>query len=207
MRRRTKDTLELGPDVIQLLLPHRRPLLMVDRVVSYAPEPAPTMEAWRHISANEEVFAGHFPDLHLWPGVYTIEGMGQTCQLLFVISQLQRLRREQGGAADDILVALRNMEAGFRQEAGYSPEVASQMMEQMPDPSAFMGFSTAVDVKLLRPVFAGQRLEYRVTQTHVMDDFLRWDVEARSEGRDVARGKMSAKVGVALPLWEIKNKK
>ena len=202
MRRRTKDTLDLGPDVIQILLPHRRPLLMVDRVVSYVRRPRPTLVAWRHVSANEEVFAGHFPGLHLWPGVYTIEGMGQTCQLLYVLGQLQRLREEQGGAAGDILVALRNLEAGYRQEPGFQPELAQTMMEQMPDPSAFMGFSTAVDVKLLRPVFAGQRLDYRVTETHVMDDFLRWDVEARAEGQDVARGKMSAKVGIALPaVW------
>ena len=199
MRRRNKDTLDLGPDVIQVLLPHRRPLLMVDRVLSYAREPRPTLEVMRHISPNEEVFAGHFPGLHLWPGVYTIEGMGQACQLLYVLGQLQRLRQEQGGEADDILVALRNLEAGYRQEPGFQPEMAETMMRQMPDPSAFMGFSTAVDVKLLRPVFAGQRLEYRVTQTHVMDDFLRWDVEARVEGKDVARGKMSAKVGIALP--------
>ena len=202
MKRRTKDSLDLGPDVIQILLPHRRPLLMVDRVVSYSRQPRPTLLAWRHVSANEEVFAGHFPGLHLWPGVYTIEGMGQTCQLLYVLGQLQRQREEQGGDAEDILVALRNLEAGYRQEPGFQPELAETMMEQMPDPSAFMGFSTAVDVKLLRPVFAGQRLEYRVTETHVMDDFLRWEVEARAEGQDVARGKMSAKVGIALPaVW------
>src|SRR5262249_30324140 len=82
---KTKHNLSLGPDTIQRLPPHGRPFLMVDTVEGYERAPHPTLLAARHVSANEPVFEGHFPGLHLWPGVYTIEGLGQSANLLLVI--------------------------------------------------------------------------------------------------------------------------
>jgi hypothetical protein len=58
--------------------------------------------------------------------------------------------------------------------------------------------SSAVEVKLLQPVFGGQRLDYRVTLTHEIDKMERFDVEALVDEVPVARGVMTATRGFEL---------
>ena len=79
----------IGADVIEHLIPERHPMIMVDRVIDYRSSPHPQLSAERYVSANEPVFVGHFPDLKLWPGVHTIEGLRQCCVLLDAIRQLE----------------------------------------------------------------------------------------------------------------------
>jgi 3-hydroxyacyl-[acyl-carrier-protein] dehydratase len=193
----------LGADVVSRLLPHRRPLLMVDTIEAYEPGPRPTLRAARNISANEAVFEGHFPGLLLWPGIYTIEGMAQTCNLLRVLLGLQEGWRRNGGEAADVLAALRNMDLGFRLQPGYRPEASKRLVAllttDLADPVTRLGVSTAVEVKFLQPVFAGQRLIYTVTQTHAVESMLRFEVQAEVDGRIVARGAISGAIGLALP--------
>jgi 3-hydroxyacyl-[acyl-carrier-protein] dehydratase len=187
-----KSNLSLGPDVIQRILPHRRPFLMVDTVEDYDRAPRPTLRAARHISANEPVFEGHFPGLSLWPGVYTIEGLSQAANLLVVIMTCEEAWDARGGRSGDALAALRNMELGYRMQPGFRPELSAELEKALGDGPADgasrIGMSAAVDVKLVAPVFAGQKLDYRVTHTHAMDDLARFEVEASVAGKPVARG-------------------
>lgn len=195
--------LHLGPDVVTRLLPHRRPFLMVDSIVGYARAPRPSLCAARVISANEPVFEGHFPGLHLWPGVYTIEGMGQSCNLLRILLELQGAWETQGRDPDGVLEALRNMDLGFHFQPGYRADVgkdlADVLAKDLATPTSRMGVSAAVDVKFLHPVFAGQTLVFTVTQTHAVEGLLRFEVEAEVESRLVARGVMSGAMGSKLP--------
>lgn len=199
MKKRTADSLELGPETIQMLLPHRPPLLLVDRVLRFSRTPQPSLVARRYITANEPVFEGHFPGLKLWPGIYTIEGLGQSCNLLSVINGMLQHWEERDGDPQEVLGALKNLELGFRMHPGYRPELAERLRRDMPDPSRLLGLSTSVDVKLLAPVFAGSCLEYSVREIALVERNERWEVEATVEGRSVAKGVMSARVGVDLP--------
>lgn len=60
------------------LLPHRPPMLLVDRVLSLS---ATACEAVKNISYAEPCFQGHFPGAPIFPGVLTLEALGQTCAL------------------------------------------------------------------------------------------------------------------------------
>jgi 3-hydroxyacyl-[acyl-carrier-protein] dehydratase len=193
--------LRLGPDVIERLIPHRRPFLMVDAVVGYQGGPRPTLRASRHVSANEPVFEGHFPGLHLWPGVYTIEGMGQSCNLLHVIASLEQGWAEGGEDPEDLFGALHNLELGYKLAPGYRPEGSARLLSVLADPDlpSRMGMSAAVDVKLLAPVFAGQRLDFVVAQTHLVEGMIRFEVRAEVEGRLVAKGVLTSTRGVRFP--------
>jgi 3-hydroxyacyl-[acyl-carrier-protein] dehydratase len=70
----------LGINEIKEYLPHRYPLLLVDRVVDY--EIGKTITAIKNVTVNEEFFNGHFPHKPVMPGVLMIEAMAQTAAIL-----------------------------------------------------------------------------------------------------------------------------
>ncbi|MDP1827751.1 MAG: hypothetical protein Q8L48_31045 [Archangium sp.] len=194
-----KTTLELGPDVVQRLIPHRRPLLMVDRLEAFEDGAQPTLHAARNISANEPVFDGHFPGLHLWPGVYTIEGLLQASNLLHILWVARQEVKAQGGDPEEVFAALKNLELGYRLHPGYQPELTEKFKALLgadPDPVSRGGLAGAIDVKLTAPVFAGQRLEYRVTLSRVVEQLQRFEVEAAVAGRTVAKGTVTSSRGM-----------
>ena len=67
-------------DEIKKLLPHRYPFLLVDRVVEI--EKGKRILAYKNITANEDVFNGHFPQTPIFPGVMIVEAMAQVSGLL-----------------------------------------------------------------------------------------------------------------------------
>lgn len=74
----------LDIQLIKKLLPHRYPMLLVDRVLDY--EPGKRITALKNVSANEEFFNGHFPHKPVMPGVLMIEALAQTAALLSFVS-------------------------------------------------------------------------------------------------------------------------
>ena len=69
-------------DILKVLkaLPHRYPLLLVDRVKSI--ELGERIHAVKAVSFNEEFFQGHFPGAPIMPGVLQIEAMAQAAAIL-----------------------------------------------------------------------------------------------------------------------------
>lgn len=65
---------------ILTLLPHRYPILLVDRVLEL--EPRQRIKALKNVSINEPYFSGHFPQHPVMPGVLIIEALAQAAALL-----------------------------------------------------------------------------------------------------------------------------
>lgn len=63
-------------------LPHRYPLLLVDRVKSL--EIGERINALKAVSFNEEFFQGHFPGRPIMPGVLQIEALAQAAAILAI---------------------------------------------------------------------------------------------------------------------------
>ena len=61
---------------IQAILPHRYPLLLVDRISEL--ELGKFVRGYKNISISDQVFNGHFPNHPIYPGVLILEGMAQT---------------------------------------------------------------------------------------------------------------------------------
>jgi beta-hydroxyacyl-ACP dehydratase FabZ len=73
------------------LLPHRYPLLLVDRILDF--EPKEWIRGLKNVSFNEEVFQGHFPSRPVLPGVYIVEAMAQTGGCLLMREYEDRARK------------------------------------------------------------------------------------------------------------------
>ncbi len=67
-------------NAIKKILPHRYPILLVDRVTELKINES--IVAYKNITASEPIFEGHFPDKPIYPGVYMIEGMAQAGAVL-----------------------------------------------------------------------------------------------------------------------------
>lgn len=68
------DPLEIAD--IMRILPHRYPMLMVDRIINITKDSGGT--GVKNVSINEPYFEGHFPSKPVMPGVLIIEAMAQT---------------------------------------------------------------------------------------------------------------------------------
>jgi 3-hydroxyacyl-[acyl-carrier-protein] dehydratase len=69
-------------DIHQILkqLPHRYPMLLVDRVLEI--EKGKRIRAIKNVTINEPFFTGHFPHRPVMPGVMMLEALAQTAALL-----------------------------------------------------------------------------------------------------------------------------
>ncbi|MGA8032459.1 MAG: 3-hydroxyacyl-ACP dehydratase FabZ [Casimicrobiaceae bacterium] len=74
--------------MIQRLLPHRYPMLLVDRVLDW--EAGKFIRGLKNVTANEPFFQGHFPDYKVMPGVLVVEAMAQLAGLLTMLSEFAR---------------------------------------------------------------------------------------------------------------------
>ena len=77
---------------IQSIIPHRYPMLLVDRVLDY--QPGKWLHAIKNVSINEQVFNGHFPELSIFPGVMILEALAQATGILGFRSTEDREEKE-----------------------------------------------------------------------------------------------------------------
>lgn len=70
----------IGVEEIQKLIPHRYPMLLVDRVLDY--QPGKWLHGIKNVTINEPVFTGHFPELAIFPGVLILESLAQATGIL-----------------------------------------------------------------------------------------------------------------------------
>jgi 3-hydroxyacyl-[acyl-carrier-protein] dehydratase len=73
-------------DILEIMqvLPHRYPLLLVDRILEM--ELGKRIVGLKNVSINEPYFQGHFPGFPLMPGVYVLEALAQVGGILMIKS-------------------------------------------------------------------------------------------------------------------------
>lgn len=71
----------MNKEEIKKILPHRDPILLVDRVIEKGND---YIIAEKEITSENPVLKGHFPNYPIYPGVYIIEGMAQASGLMLL---------------------------------------------------------------------------------------------------------------------------
>jgi 3-hydroxyacyl-[acyl-carrier-protein] dehydratase len=88
-----------GRDVIESLLPHRPPFLLVDEIVEL--EPGKRVVGRREIRADDWWFPGHFPERPVMPGVLTIEAIAQCGAVAVLADEANRAKMPFFAGIDD----------------------------------------------------------------------------------------------------------
>lgn len=149
---------------------------MVDRIISYQSDPL-SLIAERYISANEPVFTGHFPDMKLWPGIYTFEGLRQSCHLLHILHELEKA---------DLLKGLTELHHRQILRPQINHKLCQRVLDYLKnnkpsDPDLF-----SLRIKLLEPVFAGTLMRYHCALED--NDLHCWSVKAAVDEQLIAKG-------------------
>ena len=69
-------------DILEIMeyLPHRYPMLLVDRVTEFIPQKS--IRGIKNVTINEPFFPGHFPNYPVMPGVLVVEALAQIASIL-----------------------------------------------------------------------------------------------------------------------------
>lgn len=76
----TRNQPDISLDQLMRLLPHRAPMLMIERLINVIP--GESAIGIKTISINDWYFQGHFPQKPVMPGVMIIEALAQTAAAL-----------------------------------------------------------------------------------------------------------------------------
>lgn len=86
----------LDIEQIRAILPHRFPMLLVDRVLEI--EPGKRAVGLKNVTINEDFFNGHFPERAVMPGVLILEAMAQVGGVLMLsVPEMENLLPVIGG--------------------------------------------------------------------------------------------------------------
>lgn len=74
--------IKLNSSDIMMILPHRYPMLLIDKVIKWKPK---HLTAVKMLTINEQMFQGHFPKRPILPGIYMIEMSAQAAALMYIL--------------------------------------------------------------------------------------------------------------------------
>ena len=92
--------MELDINEIMKILPHRPPMLLVDRILEI--EPFKSATGLKNITMNEPQFLGHFPNNPIMPGVLLLEAMAQVGGVAMLYPEEHRGKIALFGGMDNI---------------------------------------------------------------------------------------------------------
>jgi 3-hydroxymyristoyl/3-hydroxydecanoyl-(acyl carrier protein) dehydratase len=171
--------------LITKLLPHRSPFLMVDTVTFYHGGNNPSLNARYTITENEPSYSTPDSDGH-WPSIYVIEGLGQSCNLMIIISVIEKRFLEAGilfESMDEVLMKIMNDESDEITEI-----VKSTLDKYLTETYSSVGFLGSADMEITGYARQGHTISYEIQQSQMFGSLYFSTVRAYSDNHLIARG-------------------
>jgi len=160
---------------------------MVDFFTSFKGGKNPSLLANYTIRDDEPVFSGGGADGR-WPSVYVIEGLGQSCNLLIVLSAMEKELIKSGlkfNSLDEILTRLPDDEPDE-----IIRNVKSTLVQRQTETYSSVGFLGSADMEITGHARQGQVISYEVQQNQAFGSLFHSTVRAYADENLIARGTM-----------------
>ncbi len=173
--------------LIEILLPHRPPFLLVDSIISYKNEEKPSLLA-NYACNNEELLCSTNESDYHWPSMYIVEGLGQSCNLLIVLYYLEKHLRKADlriSSMDELLKKLVEIEPD--ETTGILKDILHERLVEIYSNIGFMG---ATNMEIIGHAKRGQVISYEVQLTQVFGTLFHSVVKAYTDNKLIAHGTM-----------------
>lgn len=173
--------------LIEIIIPHRPPFLMVDSVTFYKSGKNPSMLADFMVKEKEPLYCGNETVAH-WPSIYVIEGLGQCCNLMIVISALENELMKAGLKINAIGEVLKGLMDDEPEEA--TAILKEVLQKRLKEAYSSVGFLGSADMEITGYARQGQVVSYEVQQNQVFGPLYHSTVRAYTDDGLIARGTM-----------------
>lgn len=116
--------MKLSKEDIQKIIPHRDPMLLVDRVEELIA--GKSITAGFYIDPQREIFHGHFPGEPVFPGVYSVECMAQAADILL-------LSMEKYAGKVPLFLGINNVKFIRKISPGDTIQIRARMASERPE--------------------------------------------------------------------------
>lgn len=168
----------ISRNIIEQILPHKPPFLMVDRISEYNYGRIPGLTAECRINNSLPAYLCEKGKSYL-PSVYIIEGLGQSCNLLSVFLALETTFKEENTHIKEKLNHINSI---------YSAKANSKVESGVLKTLSMIGLLASVEVEFLERVFIGDILTYQIEQQKVIGNLSHFRVNALVKNQTVAKG-------------------
>ena len=182
-----KSLLKYDRSLIEMLLPHRPPFLMVDSIISLKSGKNPSLLANYTIKNNESLNFTTETEHH-WPSMYVVEGLGQSCNLLIVIYAVEKELMKANHR-------INSMDEVFKRLMDDEKDMATRILkdilrQRQLETFSSIGFMGAADIEITGHAKPGQVISYEVQLTQAFGSLFHSVVKAYTNNNLIANGSL-----------------
>ena len=177
----------LGIEEIQLFLPHRKPFLFINDLLEYIDGDQPLIRASIYIN-NFELVNSFNSELNYLPSCYIIEGLGQCCNLLSILTSIEKQLHENEQIVPKMNLILRSF---CKKEKSNHSKLFNEILSSYKiNTLSRIGLLGSIDVEITGKACMGEMIIYQVQQTQTFGNLSYFETNAYVSENKIAKGKM-----------------